>query len=129
MPYPEELKKLIEVVESTREDRVKRKKAGEEIPFLSLDERKERLNYHPDFKSEGRRELAVGPSKGKQVPHEIADLLEARSRLDPDKADLTQVDPDASLLGFLRGLCLAGERHSAVLIEIALDRKHQPFSG
>ncbi len=98
MPYPEELKKLIKVVESTREDRVKRKKAGEEIPFLSLDERKERLKHHPDFKEEGRRELKVGPSKGKQVPHEIADLLEARSRLDPDKANLADITMETDVL-------------------------------
>mgnify|MGYP001545656027 CR=1 FL=1 len=64
MPYTPELKELIKVVEKTRPERVERKKRGEEIPFLDLDERKKRLEFHPDFKEEGRRELKVGPSKG-----------------------------------------------------------------
>jgi hypothetical protein len=64
MPYTPELLELIKVVEKTRPERVARKKAGEEIPFLSLDERKKRLEHHPDFKEEGRRALQVGPSKG-----------------------------------------------------------------
>ncbi len=57
MPYTPELKELIKVVEKTRPERVAKKRAGEEIPFLSLDERKKRLDFHPDFKEEGRREL------------------------------------------------------------------------
>ena len=77
MPYTPELKELIKIVEKTRPERVAKKRAGEEIPFLSLDERKERLKFHPDFKEEGRRELKVGPSKGYGIAHEIADLLEA----------------------------------------------------
>jgi succinate dehydrogenase/fumarate reductase flavoprotein subunit len=98
MPYPEQLKKLIQVVESTRAERVAHKKAGKEVPFLSLEERKQRLNYHPDFKDEGRRPLQVGPSKGYRVAHEIADLLEARSRLDPEKVDLSSADVETDVL-------------------------------
>jgi len=90
MPYTPELKELIKVVEKTRPERVAKKRAGEEIPFLSLDERKKRLDFHPDFKEEGRRELAVGPSKGYGIAHEIADLLEATSRVAPDKVDLSE---------------------------------------
>ena len=90
MPYTPELKELIKVVEKTRPERVAKKRAGEEIPFLSLDERKERLNFHPDFKEEGRRELKVGPSKGYGIAHEIADLLEAGSRVAPEKVDLSE---------------------------------------
>ncbi len=89
MPYTPELKELIKIVEKTRPERVARKRAGDEIPFLSLDERKERLKFHPDFKEEGRRELQVGASKGYAIAHEIADLLEATSRVEPDKVDLS----------------------------------------
>ncbi|MBW2527733.1 MAG: FAD-binding protein [Deltaproteobacteria bacterium] len=98
MPYPQSLKELIKVVEKTRPERVERKKAGKEVPFLSLDERKEMLNHHPDFKEEGRRELQVGPSKGYKIAHEMADLLEAKSRLDPDKIDLSKPDIETDLL-------------------------------
>jgi succinate dehydrogenase/fumarate reductase flavoprotein subunit len=98
MPYPEELKRLIKVVESTRAERVERKKRDEEVPFLSLDERKEMLNNHPDFKDEGRREVKVGPSKGYRIAHEMADLLEASSRVDPKAVDLSKVDYETDVL-------------------------------
>ena len=64
MPYPESLKKMIQVVESTRKERVEFKLAGNEIPFMSLDERKDILKFHPDYIEEGRREIRIGPSKG-----------------------------------------------------------------
>ncbi len=98
MPYPEELKRLIKVVESTRAERVERKKRNEEVPFLNLDERKERLNYHPDFKEEGRRALKTGPSKGYRIAHEMANVLEAYSRVDPASIDLSKVDYETDVL-------------------------------
>ncbi|MFH2055372.1 MAG: FAD-binding protein [bacterium] len=98
MPYPEELKKLIKVVESTRAERVERKKRNEEVPFLSLDERAEMLHYHPDVKEEGRREVKVGPSKGYRIAHEMADILEARSRVNPADIDLAKVDYETDVL-------------------------------
>ncbi|MBD3331388.1 FAD-binding protein, partial [candidate division GN15 bacterium] len=98
MPYPEELKQLIKKVEATREARVERKKNNEEVPFLSLDEREEMLKYHPDVKQEGRRELKVGPSKGYAVAHEMADMLEARSRVEPEKVDLSKIDYETDVL-------------------------------
>ncbi len=76
MPYTPELKELIKKVEATRPERVERKKRGEEVPFLGLDERKERLEFHPDFKEEGRRELKVGPSQG--LRHRPRDRRPAR---------------------------------------------------
>ena len=98
MPYPESLKELIKIVEKTRPERVKRKLADEEIPFQSLDERAEMLKNHPDFKEEGRRELQVGPSKGYRIAHEMADLLEAKSRVDPDLLDLSKVEYETDVL-------------------------------
>ncbi len=98
MPYPAELKELIKVVEKTRAERVERKKKGEEIPFMSLEERKEILKFHPDVKEESRRPLKVGPSKGYAIPHEIADLLEARARVNPDLIDLNNPTLETDLL-------------------------------
>jgi hypothetical protein len=98
MPYPDKLKELIKVVESTRAERVEKKKRNEEVPFLSLDERKEMLKYHPDVKEEGRREVRVGPSKGYRIAHEMADLLEAGTRVDPGKIDLNKIDCETDLL-------------------------------
>ncbi|MBD3257944.1 FAD-binding protein, partial [candidate division GN15 bacterium] len=98
MPYPEELKQLIRKVEATREARVKRKLANEEVPFLDLDQRAEMLKHHPDVKEEGRREVRVGPSKGYKIAHEMADLLEAKTRVDPSKIDLNKVDYETDVL-------------------------------
>ncbi len=99
MPYTEELKRLIKVVEKARPERIARKKRGEEFPTMTLEEREEILKkFHPDYREEGRRELKVGPSKGYKVAHEFADLLEARSRVDPELVDLSQLDMETDLL-------------------------------
>ena len=67
MPYPEELKKLIKVVEGTRKERVERKKAGQEVPFMSLEERTDILKFHPDFQGERFRQVAEAVQGLKQL--------------------------------------------------------------
>jgi succinate dehydrogenase / fumarate reductase flavoprotein subunit/L-aspartate oxidase len=97
--YPEGLKELIKVVEKTRPERVERKKASEEFPALSMDERDVVLKkFHPDVNEEGRREIAIGPSKGYRICHEMVDLLEAYSRVDPAKVDLSTPDFETDVL-------------------------------
>jgi len=96
--YPDFFEPYIKKVEETRPARVEKRRRGEEFPFMSLKEREEILKYHPDYREEGKRELRVGPSKGYRIAHEFADLLEARSRVDPDKVDLTKVDYDTDVL-------------------------------
>ena len=99
MPYTEELKRLIEVVERTRPERLARKREGKDIPPMSLEERDDILRkYHPDYKDEGKREIKVGPSKGYKLPDEIVDLIEAKSRIEPDAIDLSQVDYETDVL-------------------------------
>jgi succinate dehydrogenase / fumarate reductase flavoprotein subunit/L-aspartate oxidase len=129
MPYTQELKDLIKRVEATRMARVERKKKGEEFPLLSLREREERLKrYHPDFVEGARREIRVGPNKGYAISPEIADLLEARSRIDPDKIDLSQVDSEADVLilgggGAGTSAALLAEKHGAKVI-LATKLRH-----
>jgi len=85
MPYPPKLKELIKAVEKTRPARIEKVKRGEHFPKLSPSEREKVLSkFHPDYKSEGRRKVAVGPNKGDLLPDEVVDLLEAKSRIDPD---------------------------------------------
>ncbi len=98
MPYPEELKRLIKKVEETRAVRVERKNRNEEVPFLDLDQRAEMLQHHPDVKEEGRREVKIGPSKGYKIAHEMADVLEAKTRVDPAKVDLSKIDYETDVL-------------------------------
>jgi len=102
MPYTSELKELIKRVDATRPSRIEKKKKGEEFPMLSLKEREERLRkFHPDFKEGSRREIRVGPNKGYGISPEIVDLLEAKSRVDPDMIDLTKItyETDVLILG------------------------------
>ena len=91
MGYPPELKKLIRNVERTRAERIASKKAGREFRAMTLDERKQMLRHHPDYKEEGRRELIAGPSKGYRIADEYCDILESYSRYDPDSMDLNTV--------------------------------------
>jgi succinate dehydrogenase / fumarate reductase flavoprotein subunit/L-aspartate oxidase len=99
MPYTKDLKDLIKRVEATRPARVERKKKGEELPLLSLKEREERLRkYHPDFKEGSRKEIRVGPSKGYAISPEIVNLLEAKSRVNPDTIDLTKITYETDVL-------------------------------
>jgi succinate dehydrogenase / fumarate reductase flavoprotein subunit/L-aspartate oxidase len=99
MSYPPELQSLIQLVEKTRPSRLERAKRGESFPALSLAERQERLKcFHPDYRADAKRALAVGPNRGDQVPVELADLLEARSRLAPDAVDLRRIDLDTDVL-------------------------------
>jgi succinate dehydrogenase / fumarate reductase flavoprotein subunit/L-aspartate oxidase len=99
MPYTSELKELIKKVEATRPVRIEKKKRGEEFPLLSLKEREERLKkYHPDFKVGSREEIRVGPNKGYAISPEIVNLLEAKSRVNPDLIDLTKVTHETDVL-------------------------------
>lgn len=99
MGYSPELKRWIKKVEETRPRRLERKARGEEFPSLTLGEREERLRaYHPDYREESRREVRVGPSKGYAMYHEIVDLLEAKSRIDPDTIDLSKVEDETDVL-------------------------------
>ncbi len=99
MGYTQELLELIKQVEKTRPERVARKKAGEEFPALTLDQRKDRLEkYHPDYRAGGLRELTVGPSKGYALAKEIADQFEARSRVDPERINLDEVHYETDVL-------------------------------
>jgi len=129
MPYTDELKSLIKVVEKTRPQRLARKKQGEEFPRMSLDEAEAILKkYHPDYKEEERRELKVGPSKGYQIAQEFADLLEAWSRINPDKIDLSRVDIETDVLiigggGAGTAAALLAEQNGAKVI-VATKLRH-----
>jgi succinate dehydrogenase/fumarate reductase flavoprotein subunit len=99
MPYTRKLKELIKKVEATRTSRIEKKRRGEEFPLLSLKEREERLKkYHPDFKEGSRKEIRVGPNKGYAISPEIVDLIEAKSRVNPDVIDLNKVTYETDIL-------------------------------
>jgi len=102
VPYTPELRELVKVVEQTRPERVARKRRGEEFPMMSLEERDAILKkHHPDYQPVGRRALRAGPNRGYTILEEFADVLEARSRVDPDVVDLSApaIDTDVLIIG------------------------------
>ena len=98
MPYTPELKKLIQIVEKTRPERVNKKRGGEEFPGMSLEEREDILKHHPDFKEEGRSEIKIGPNKGYRIANEMVRLIHAKSRVSPKTVDLSNPDFETDVL-------------------------------
>ncbi len=97
--YGAELEKLIKNVESTRAERVEISRKGEHFPALTMEQREEWLGkYHPDYKDDGRRAVAVGPNSGMVMPEEVATVLESSSMLDTKTIDLSTVDYETDLL-------------------------------
>ena len=54
--------------------------------------------FHPDYKREEFATLSVGKNKGDKVPRELRALLEAGSRIDPEKIDLSHPDYETDVL-------------------------------
>ncbi len=99
MGYEPYMKELIKKVEATRPARIQQVKEGKHFPALPAEEGLKLMKeFHPDYKEGAKRELAVGRSKGKVVPNELADILEARSTLDLAAIDLSAIDYDVDVL-------------------------------
>jgi len=97
--YTPEMLDLIKRVEATRPQRLAEARAGNDFPAMSMDQRTEVLNhYHPDYTSEGRRALGIGPNKGEVYPEELVDLLESRSLIESVNADLSKPDMETDVL-------------------------------
>lgn len=54
--------------------------------------------YHPYYKKGEFAELKIGPNKGEKVPKELAELLQANSRLKDHKPNLENPDYDVDVL-------------------------------
>lgn len=117
MSYTPEMMESMRRVEKTRKRRL-----AEQFPRLKPDEKQELLRrFHPDYRDDAMRPVKVGPSVGEKMPHEVADLLEARSRLDPESFRLDKVDYDVDVLVIGGGgagtaaALVAGETGASVL--------------
>ncbi len=94
MAYTPQLRELMKKVEETRPSRV-----GNPFPRMTPEERQEVLKkFHPDYNEEGFREIRVGVDKGKRMPTEMADVIEAYSRLKGVALDLNTFDYDVDVL-------------------------------
>ncbi len=72
--------------------------------------------YHPDYREDQFQILQAGPNKGDKVPHELAALLQANSRIAEKDVDLTAPAYDVDVLvigGGGAGTSAAIEAHAA----------------
>ena len=93
--YPAYMRESIEKVESTR---VRRLQDGPPAPMTAEQREQVLSEWHPDYKADKKRDLAVGPSKGARMPHEVADLFEAYPLVEPGAVDLSKPDLDVRVL-------------------------------
>ena len=110
--YAENFRKSIEAVEAAREANI----AYE--PARMTAEQKETLlaTYHPDYRKDEFSELVIGANKGDKVPHELAEMLQAKARVHEGDVDLENPDYDVDVLvigGGGAGSSAAIEAHEA----------------
>ncbi len=100
------------LVEASRKDRI-----GADLRRMTADEKDSLLaQFHPDYRTEAFEELKMGPNKGEKAPHELADMLQANSRLAGMNVDLSKIDYDVDVLvigGGGSGSSAAIEAHEA----------------
>ncbi|MBO4546435.1 MAG: FAD-binding protein, partial [Treponema sp.] len=56
------------------------------------------LKFHPDRIKKQFTELKIGPNKGQKAPIELAEMLQAKPRIEPEKIDLTHIDYETDVL-------------------------------
>lgn len=94
MGYEGALRESVLKLESTREKRMEQK-----IPILALSEKEDLIRkYHPDYRPSVKREVSVGSGKGTLMANELCDQLEAKSLVDPEEIDLTDVKMSKDVL-------------------------------
>jgi len=98
--YPEYMKESLDKVTKSRNKRFELAKTGKPVfPPMDAKEREEVLSkFHPDYKPEAKRKIRVGPNKGELITTEVADMLEAHSRIKSEMFDLTTPDYETDLL-------------------------------
>jgi succinate dehydrogenase/fumarate reductase flavoprotein subunit len=98
--YPEYMHESLKKVEQTRPKRLELEKSGEPVfPPMTAEEREDVLTkFHPDCKPDARRKIRVGPNKGEELTTEVADMLEAYSRVMPGLFDLDDPDYETDVL-------------------------------
>lgn len=110
--YAEKFQNSIKAVEAAREQNIALE------PARMTAQQKEDLlaEFHPDYKKDEFEELKIGPNKGDKVPKELAEMLQAHSRITAESVDLSKVDYDVDVLiigGGGAGASAAIEAHEA----------------
>ena len=92
--YTQEQLDSMKKVEASREQRV-----GAELRRMTAEEKQTLLqNFHPDYIESAYETLQVGVNKGDKVLHELAGLLQGKSRVLDMKIDLDEIAYDVDVL-------------------------------
>ena len=92
--YPESMMESLKKVEANRAAN-----AAYEPARMSAEDKDALLKkYHPDYIEDQFENLKIGPNKGEKVPHELAAMLQAHSRLANYEVDLSNPDYDVDVL-------------------------------
>ena len=110
--YSEQFRKSLELVEAARDKNIALD------PTRMTAEQKETVlaSFHPDYKVDEFATLTIGPNKGDKVPKELAEILQAHSRITADSVDLSAPDYETDVLvigGGGAGASAAIEAHEA----------------
>ena len=92
--YSEEMRRSIDKVAATRKERMK-----QTFPKLKPEEKQALLEkFHPDYKPGTTRKLLVGANKGEPIVNELGEVVEAYSRVNPTKIDISTVGIQTDVL-------------------------------
>ena len=92
--YSKEFEASLQAVEAARKENI----AYEPARMMAKEKEELLAAYHPDYKKSEFATLQIGPNKGEQVPHELCEILQAKSRISADQIDLSRVDYDVDVL-------------------------------
>ncbi len=110
--YSEKFQESLKAVEAAREQNI-----AYEPARMTAQQKEDLLKaYHPDYKQDEFETLKIGPNKGEKVPCELAEILQAHSRIVADDVDLTAPDYNVDVLiigGGGAGASAAIEAHEA----------------
>jgi len=92
--YGNYLDDAAKIVAEKREENLKFEHAR-----LTADEKDQILKeYHPDRITSEFVELKIGPNKGEKAPIQLAEMLQANPRIEPEHIDLAHVDYETDVL-------------------------------
>ena len=110
--YSEQFQASIKAVEAARDKNT----VSEPVRMTAEQKQQVLSSFHPDYKTEEFAELLIGPNKGDKVPKELAEILQAHSRITADSVDLEHPDYETDVLvigGGGAGASAAIEAHEA----------------
>ena len=92
--YSEQFQASLALVEAAREKNIALD------PTRMTAEQKETVlsSFHPDYKADQFEVLTIGPNKGDKVPRELAEILQAHSRITADSVCLDTPDYETDVL-------------------------------